>query len=127
MAIEYREQTSTGVGTVLRDLFENSVHLVRQEINLVKAEVREQISETVSTAGRGVGLMVGGALFAALGLALLAVTIIFALNSFLGWAFWLAALVVTLAYFIVGAILAYAGQQVLKSSRTPDDTAQLPT
>lgn len=107
---------SAPVGRILSDLAENTQTLLRQQVELVRAETTEKISEEARSKGRAVGLLVGGGIFALLGLAFLGIMLIFGLQAWFGLSAWLAALIVTLLYFAIGGLLAYVG----KSALTPE-------
>src|SRR5690349_15645111 len=88
-----------GFGELLKDLAGQTSTLVRQEIRLAQAE----ITDRGKTAGRGAGLLAGGAVAALLGLGALTAVAIIALDSAI--ALWLAALIVTIVWLIVAAVL----------------------
>jgi hypothetical protein len=101
------------VSDLLRQVSDEATTLVRQEIRLAKAEMAGKGKEI----GVGAGL-VGGAGYtlhlAGLGLML---CVIFALATVM--AAWLAALVVTLAFVAVAAVLALAGKKRIQNAGAP--------
>ncbi|MBA3530488.1 MAG: phage holin family protein [Ardenticatenales bacterium] len=99
------------VSTILADLVDSSQTFVRKEVELHKAEALDKVQTIAKEKGRGVGLLLGGGIFALLGLAFLGITLFFILQSWLSP--WLSALIVTLLYFLVGGILAYMGKMAL--------------
>jgi len=87
--------------------------LVRQEIKLAQAEVTQK----GKLAGKGAGMLAGAAVTALLGLGALTALLIIALDSFLP--LWLAALIVTLLWFAVAAVLGLAGKNALQAATPP--------
>ena len=86
---------------------------MRQEIKLAQAEVTEK----GKLAGKGAGMLAGAGVGALLGLGALTALLIVVLDSFMP--LWLAALLVTLLWFAVAAVLALAGKKALQSATPP--------
>jgi uncharacterized membrane protein len=108
------------VGELLRELSEETSTLVRQEVQLAKAE----LSAKVKQAGKG-AVLLGAA--AVMGLALLgAFTAFLILVLDLVLAAWLAALVVTVVYAVIVAVLALAGRSALRKATpvAPEQTVE---
>jgi hypothetical protein len=81
-----------GIGTLLRELADGGVTLVRQEAALAKVEV----GEAVRGVGLGTAMVAGGGVLALLGaLCLMAGVIMLAGDQWLRDRYWLSALVVT--------------------------------
>ena len=98
------------VGQLLRELSEETSTLVRQEVQLAKAE----LSEKAQQAGKGAGLLAGAAV---MGVALLGAFTAFLIAVIaLALPVWLAALVVTMVYAVVVAVLALAGRSALRKA-----------
>src|SRR5918998_639035 len=89
-----------GIGELVKDLASQTSTLVRQEIKLAQAEVTQK----GKIAGKGAGMLAGAGVTALLGLGALTAFLIIVLDSFLP--LWLAALIVTLLWFAVAAVLA---------------------
>jgi len=105
--IEEVEQTSVGelIGNISNDLSQ----LFRQEVELAKAEVKQEATKAGKAAG-----MLGAAAFAGyLTVILLSFALVFALGNVmdLGWA----ALLVAIIWAIVGAVLYTRGRTKLKT------------
>lgn len=100
-------------GQLLGELSADTSHLVKQEINLARAE----LAQKARAAGRGVGMLVGAAIAAALFLQAFTALLIIILDAFLD--LWLAALIVTLLWLIIAAALAAAGRAALKQAAPP--------
>lgn len=96
------------VGQLLRELSQETSTLVRQEVQLAKAE----LTQKAKLAGKGVGLLAAAAV---IGLALLGAFTAFLIAVIaLAVSVWLAALVVTVFYALLGAALALAGRSALR-------------
>ena len=93
--------------------------LVRNELALAKAELAEKGKH----AGIGVGLFGGGGVLAMYGVGALIATLIIVLELFLP--LWLAALIVTVALFLVAGILALIGKQQVTKAVPPEPTAAI--
>jgi len=102
-----------GVGELVKDLANQTSTLVRQEIKLAQAEVTER----GKTAGKGAGMLAGAAVAALLGLGALTAVIVIALDGAL--ALWLAALIVTVLWLAIAAVLAQSGKKALQASTPP--------
>ena len=103
-------ENDQSVGQLLRELSEETSTLVRQEVQLAKAE----LSEKAKQAGKGAGLLAGAAV---MGVALLGAFTAFLIAVIaLALPVWLAALVVTMVYAVVVAVLALAGRSALRKA-----------
>ena len=102
-----------GIAELVKDLAGQTSTLVRQEIQLAQAEVTEK----GRVAGRGAGLLGGAAMAALLALGALTACLIAALDAALP--LWAAALIVTVLWAVVGAVLARAGRAALQNATPP--------
>src|SRR3954452_3683698 len=102
-----------GIGDLVKNLATQTSTLVRQEIKLAQAEVTEK----GKAAGKGAGMLAGAGVVALLGLGALTAFLIIVLDSFLP--LWLAALIVTLLWFAVAAVLALSGKKALQAATPP--------
>jgi hypothetical protein len=107
---DLREQP---LGELLKQLSQETATLVRQEIDLAKAEV----STTGKRAGVGIGLVGAAGIVGFLALAALTACLILALNTFMPA--WLAALIVAVVYGVVAGILAMRGRDKVKEATPP--------
>lgn len=107
---ELRDQP---VGDLVRQLSEQTSTLVRQEIELAKAE----LAIKGKRAGIGAGMFGGAGLFGFFAFAALTTTFILALNLVV--AGWLAALIVTAAYGLVAGLLALQGKNKVQEATPP--------
>jgi hypothetical protein len=114
--------TDTGdasVGQLMSEIASDLSTLMRQEIELAKAEVRQEAVK----AGRGAGLLGGAAYAGHMVLLVGTFAIVFALGSWigLGWA----ALIMTAVWAIVAAVLAVRGREQLRQvNPKPELTVQ---
>lgn len=125
--IEFRTPDQPSVATLVGNILENTRHLLRQEINLIKTEVRIQLREALTSGSKGVALLAGGAVFGTIGLAFLGLTLILALSAVFAWALWISALIVTVIYFIVAGALALIGRSILQDVNIDIEPGVSPT
>ncbi|NIZ89530.1 phage holin family protein [Kineosporiaceae bacterium B12] len=111
MGAEAPRERSLGeiVGSITTELST----LVRQEITLAKTELRQD----AKTAGKGAGLLAGAGVAGHLFLIALTGLIVIALGGLIGYGW--AALIVTVVWGIVAAVLAKSGQKALKQIPPP--------
>jgi uncharacterized membrane protein YqjE len=100
-------------GELLRDLSDHTTTLVKQEMELAKAELQEKGKQ----AGLGAGMFGGAGLFGVGAFAALTACLIAALDQVME--IWLAALVVAVAYAVIAAVLAMTGKQKVKQAVPP--------
>ena len=98
------------LGELVRELGADSAQLLRQELALAKAEIRE----AGRTMGAAVARIAMGASVAATGLLTLLAALIVLLGALIG-SYWLSALIIGLLLLAVGGWLGYSGGQGLKS------------
>ncbi len=108
------------VGELMRELAEETSTLVRQELDLAKAEMAQKGRQ----AGPGIGMVGAAAIVGLAALGALTAFFILALDGAI--ANWLAALIVALAYAAIGAGLYFAGRERVKEAGppVPERTAQ---
>jgi hypothetical protein len=109
-AVEARERP---IGELVKDLSSQTSTLVRQEIELARAELQEK----GKLAGKGAGMLAGAAVAGVLALGALSAGLIALLDT--AMATWVAALIVMALWAIVAAVLAKAGQGALKRATPP--------
>jgi len=102
-----------GLGELVKDLASQTSTLVRQEIKLAQAEVTEK----GKLAGKGAGMLAGAAVGALLGLGALTALLIIVLDSFMP--LWLAALIVTVVWLAIAAVLGLAGKSAIQKATPP--------
>jgi uncharacterized membrane protein YqjE len=108
-----RPVSEQSTAELVRRATEQVSTLVRDELNLAKAE----LSEKAKHAGTGAGLFGGAGVFALYGVGVLIATAVIALD--LVWPLWLAALVVGVALLVLAGILALVGRGQVKKGVPP--------
>jgi uncharacterized membrane protein YqjE len=105
---------------LVKELAEQTSRLVRQELELAKAELREKGKH----AGIGAGMFGGAGAVGLYAFGALTATIILALATFMPG--WLAALVVTVVYGAVAGVLALRGRAQVRQAGppVPQDTVE---
>jgi uncharacterized membrane protein YqjE len=101
------------IGELLKQLSNETTTLVRQELELAKAEV----SEKGKKAGLGAGMFGGAGVSALLGLGALTAALIAALDT--AMATWLAALIVGVLWLAVAGVLALQGRNKVQEATPP--------
>jgi len=108
------------VGELLRELSQQTSTLVRQELDLAKAE----LAQKGKRAGLGAGLLSGAGVVGLLALAALTACFIAALDT--GMETWLAALIVAVVYAAIAGVLALIGRTRVREATpaTPEQTIE---
>ena len=101
------------VAELLKELSNQTTTLVRQELELAKAEMAEKGKK----AGLGAGMFGGAGLVGLLALGSLTTCVIAALDT--GMELWLAALIVTAVYAAIAGALALLGKQKTQEATPP--------
>jgi uncharacterized membrane protein YqjE len=112
------QQTTSGqndrsTAELLRELSEQTGDLVREEMELAKAELREK----GKAAGLGAGMFGGAGLVALYAVGALTACVILALAIVVDA--WLAALIVGVGYLALAGILALTGKKKVKQATPP--------
>jgi len=107
------ELRSHSTGELVRQLSEQTTTLVRKEIELAKAE----LSAKGKVAGQGAGMFGGAAVVGLLALGTLTTMILVLLDQAMD--LWVAALVVTVVYGAIAAVLAMSGRDRVKQATPP--------
>jgi hypothetical protein len=101
------------IGELVKDLATETSTLVRQEIDLAKAEMTDRGKR----AGKGAGMLAAGAVVALLAFGALTAGLIAALD--LAMPTWLAALIVTVVYGAIAAVLVQIGRKQVQEAAPP--------
>jgi hypothetical protein len=101
------------ISELVKDLATETSTLVRQEIDLAKAEMTDRGKR----AGKGVGMLAAGAVVALLAFGALTAGLIAALD--LAMPTWLAAVVVTVVYGAIAAVLVQTGRKQVQEAVPP--------
>jgi xanthine/uracil permease len=104
-----QQRDERSLGDLFSDLSRETTTLVRQEVQLAKAELTHSATEVA----RGIGMLVAGGAVAYAGLLFLLLAIVFGLIE-AGWDAWLSALVVGLVVIAIGAVLVLRARESLK-------------
>jgi len=107
------------LGELFSELSRQTSTLIRQEVALAKAEMKQKGTEV----GKDVGMMAAGGALAYAGLLALIATIIIVLAEFMAW--WLSALIVSLVVLAIGGLLVQRGMNALKQTNmAPEQTIE---
>lgn len=113
------------VGELIGEVAKDLSTLMRKELELAKAEVKSEATK----AGKGVGMLAGAGVAGHLMLFFLSLTLVYILNTIFGgndpadliWA----ALIVTLLWAVIAAVLASMGRKLLKDvNPKPEQTVE---
>jgi uncharacterized membrane protein YqjE len=117
---ESEELRSHSTGELVKQLSEQTTTLVRKEIELAKAE----LSEKGKVAGQGAGMFGGAAVVGLLAAGVLTVMILALLDKAMD--LWVAALIVTVIYGAIAAVLAMSGKDRVKQGlpAAPEETVE---
>jgi hypothetical protein len=107
---ELRDQS---IGELLKQLSEQTATLVRQELDLAKAEMQQKGKR----AGVGIGMIGAGGVLALAAVGALTATLILVLAEWMDA--WIAALIVTLVYAAGAAVLAQQGKEKVGEANPP--------
>ncbi|MBM6621909.1 phage holin family protein [Micrococcaceae bacterium RIT802] len=109
---------NSSLGELFGDLTQNVSTLMRQEVELAKAELKE----SASSAGQGAGMFAGAGVAAHFVLLFLSLALMFGLENWVGYGW--ATVIVAVVWAIIAAILALVGKKKLKSVKgLPQTTA----
>jgi Putative Actinobacterial Holin-X, holin superfamily III len=107
------DQRERPIGELVRELSAQTSTLVRQEIELARAELQQK----GKLAGKGAGMLAGAAAAALLALGVLTAGLVALLDEAMPT--WAAALIVMALWAIVALVLAKAGQKSLERATPP--------
>jgi hypothetical protein len=113
------------IGELFTDVTKDVSLLIRQEVELAKAELRE----SATASGKGAGELTGAAVAGHFGLLFITIAIWWAIGNGIGrgWA----GLIVGVVYLIIAGILYSVGRKDLKAvkgmPKTADTVQQIPT
>ena len=117
-------RSSASVGELLADVSRDFSTLIRQEVELAKAEVKESATK----AGKGAGMFAGAGLGGHMVLLFLSIALWWGLGDVTGHA--ISALIVALVWALIAAALAVLGRKELKTmtglARTTESVGKIP-
>jgi uncharacterized membrane protein YqjE len=116
----HADQRDASLGDLLKQLSEQTSTLMRQEIDLARAELTVKGKEL----GAGAGMLAAAGVVALLALGALTAMFVALLDT--AMATWLAALIVTVVYLAVAGVLALIGRGRMKAAApvTPEQTVE---
>ncbi len=114
-----RPVTDQSTAELVQRASEQITRLVRDELALAKAELTEKGKH----AGIGIGLFGAGGVLAMYGVGALIATLIIVFHLFLS--LWLAALIVTVALFLLAGILGLVGRQQVTQAVPPEPSSTI--
>ena len=98
---------------VIKNAIRDAQDLVRSEVALAKAEVRQEVRRL----GIGAGLLAGAALAAAIAVMFLMTTIAWAIADLLDWPVWIGFGIVTVLLAVAAGGLGYIGKKRITAAR----------
>jgi uncharacterized membrane protein YqjE len=105
-----------GLGEIVSEVSEKASLLVRQEIELAKAEVTEKVSKLAK--GAAVGAAAG--VFLIFGVTMLFHTLAWLLNDLFDWnSIWIGFGIVTLLLFLLAGLAAFVAMRLFKKGAPP--------
>jgi uncharacterized membrane protein YqjE len=112
-----QQDAEKGLGDIVAEISEKASLLVRQEVELAKAEVTDKFTKL----GRGTGIGAAAAVFAIFGITMLFHTLAWLLDDLFNWdtSVWAGFLVVTIVLFILAGISAYVASRLFKKGSPP--------
>jgi uncharacterized membrane protein YqjE len=118
MAADPNQNKPQQIGHTIAEISEKASLLVREEIELAKAEVTAKATKL----GKGAAIAAVAGVFALLGLMMLLHTLAWFFYWVIGWEIWVGFLVVTVLLFLFAGIAAMVGIRWIKkgSPPTPD-------
>ena len=111
--MDTQRRNGQSLNGLVQELARNTSALVRSEVSLAKAELRDKASR----AGAGIGMLVAAAVVAVIAVGTLTAAAVMGLAEFMPG--WLAALIVTAVLVLVAAVLAVAGKRSLARAAPP--------
>ena len=121
-SIAEERAATTGLGELLSDVSRDLSQLIRQEVELAKAEV----TDSAKKAGKGAGFLTGAAVAGYFALLFVSIFVWWGLGVLFGFPAGLtwSALIVAVIYGIVAAVLAARGRRDLKEIKGVPQTAE---
>jgi xanthine/uracil permease len=115
-----QDRNERSLGDLFSTLTRETSTLLRQEVQLAKAELTQSATE----AARGIGMLAAGGAVAYAGLLFVLLAVVFGLIK-VGWDAWLAALIVGLVVVAIGAVLMLRARESLKPANlAPQQTVE---
>lgn len=97
------------IGDIVNEVIEDTQKLLRQELALAKAEVREEATK----AGKAAGMLSGAGFAGYMVIVLVTFSAVFGLGAFIGLAW--SALIVAAVWAVIGAVLFFLGRSRMRT------------
>ena len=112
-----KQDADKNLGEIVAEVSEKASLLVRQEIELAKAEISQKLTKL--TRGTVIGIAAG--VFGIFGITMLFHTLAWFLNDLFNWdsSLWAGFLVVTVALFILAGLAAFIAARLFKKGAPP--------
>jgi hypothetical protein len=105
-----RPRDERSLGDIVSDVTQDLTTLIRQEMDLAKTEMKQEVSKV----GKGAGMLGGAGLAGWFLLLFLSFTLMYGLDEVMPR--WLAALIVAVIWAVVAAVLALTGKKAIKEA-----------
>jgi uncharacterized membrane protein YqjE len=115
------QQNGDSAGALLKQFSEDATTLIRKEVELAKTELTEKGKQ----AGKGIGMFGGAGVFGLGAFGALTAFLILVLAEAMDA--WLAALIVTAVYGVIGAVLALQGKHKVEEATPPQPEQTIET
>jgi uncharacterized membrane protein YqjE len=112
-----KQDADKNLGEIVAEVSEKASLLVRQEIDLAKAEITEKVTKLT----RGTVIAMAAGVFAIFGITMLFHTLAWFLDDLFNWetSVWAGFLVVTVFLFILAALAAFIASRLFKKGAPP--------
>ena len=112
-----KKDADKDLGEIVAEVSEKASLLVRQEIELAKAEISQKVGKLT----RGAVIGIAAAVFGIFGITMLFHTLAWFLNDLFNWdsSLWAGFLVVTLVLFILAGLAAFIASRLFKKGAPP--------
>jgi hypothetical protein len=119
------DDEKAGIGSMLSDISDDLKTLMRQEVELAKAEIQAEVAKV----GKGAGMFAGAAFAGLMVIIFLSTALWWALSNVMDQSW--AALIVAALWIVIGAVLFVVGRSTVKSisftpTRTINSLKQIP-
>ncbi len=112
-----KKDADKDLGEIVAEVSEKASLLVRQEVELAKAEVTDKFTKL----GRGAAIGAAAGVFAVFGITMLFHTLAWLLDDLFNWdtSVWAGFLIVTLVLFILAGLAAFVAARLFKKGAPP--------
>ncbi len=112
-----KQDAEKGLGDIVAEVSEKASLLVRQEVELAKAEVTDKLTNL----GRGAGIGAAAGVFAIFAIMMLFHTLAWLLDDLFNWdtSVWAGFLIVTIVLFILAGISGFLASRLFKKGSPP--------